>query len=480
MQRRWSIARIGGLFAALCLLLGGLMLQAGPAAAYSNTFANTAPIALNSVSNTPPNPSTITVSGFATGIQSVAVTTYNSTKVVNLNLSGPTAGQNYNFTIPAGTATTQLPLGTSAGTSPNGTWTLSVLDPTPAANPASPDSIAGGWSLFIVGQPAPTTTTVTITPNPSVYGTPSYTLTATVFSTTTQQSPTGIVTFSINATTLGSVGLVPSTANSGTATYTFDANSFPVPASLPAGTYSITASYPGNGDFVASSDSAILTIGKAATSTTQVTANPSTFSYGTTPINFSAVVTNTSSNAALTGGTVTFSLVNSANTVVCTSAASSVPTTGSAVTVNGSCTSPTTLVAGSYTATATYSGDANFLGSSGSGTAGGVTVTKANTSLALTAMSYTATCGDTSVSVSALLQNASNSGGFASPSGDNGSVTITILNSSSIVLASQTVPVPTGNQNYTANAMLNIGSVRSGTYTVRTYAVEGRSARLGA
>ncbi len=466
MFRQWSITRLGAGCAVLFLLLGLVAVQAGPAAAYSGTFANNAPIALNSTGGVAPNPSTITVSGFATGIQSVTVTTFNSSKVVNLNLSGPTAGQNYNFTIPVGTAQTNIPLGGTVGTSPNGLWTLSVLDPTPAANPAQPDSIAGGWSLFIVGQPAPTTTTVTVTPNPSVYGTISYTLKATVLATSIQQAPTGIVNFSIGGTPLGGVGLVQSTANSSTATYTFDANSPINPALLQAGNYTIAASYPGNGDFAPSADNTMLVINKAATATTQVTATPSTFTYGTSPLNFSALVINTSNNAALTGGTVTFSLVNSANAVVCTSAAAPVPTTSSAVTATGSCTPPSTLVAGSYTATATYSGDTNFLGSSGSGATGGVTVTKANTSLALTAMSYSATCGDTNVSVSALLQNASNNGGFASPSGDNGGVTITVLNSSNVVLATQTIPVPTGNQDYTANATLNIGSVRTGNYTV--------------
>ena len=469
MQRRRSIARIGGLLVALCLLLTGFMVQVGPAAAYASTFANTAPIALNSVGNTPPNPSTINVSGFATGIQSVAVTTYNSSKIVNLNLSGPTAGQNYNFTIPAGTATTQLPLGASAGTSPNGIWTLSVLDPAPAANPASPDSIAGGWSLFIVGQPAPTTTTVKITPNPSVYGTPSYTLTATVLATTTQQSPTGIVTFGIDATTLGSVGLVPSTTNSSTATYTFDANSTPNPATLLAGQYTITASYPGNGDFTASSDSAILTIGKAATSNTQVIATPSTFPYGANTINFSAVITNTSNNVALTGGTVTFSLLNSANvTIPCTPAMHGVPTTGSSVTATGSCTLPDTLVAGSYTATAIYSGDANFLGSSGSGATGGVTVTKSDTTLAITSPndeSATQYCGIVSVDVSAAL-TASNNAAFGLPNGSNGSVTFTILKGMTVV-GQTTVQVTQGTSPRSVNGTVSFSTaVRSGTYTI--------------
>ena len=477
MQRSWSIARVGGALVALCLLLAGFMAQAGPAAAYSATFANNAPIALNTTgpNNTPPNPSTINVSGFATGIQSLTVTTFNSSRSVTLNLSGPTAGQNYTFTIEPGTTQTIIDPtnNNSAGTSPNGLWTLSVVSPQPAADPASPDSIAGGWSLFIVAQPAPTTTTVTATPNPSVYGTASYTLTATVLATTIQQQPTGTVRFFITPdatgveTSLGTVALSPTNAgNQSSATLIYNANLSPTPATLQPGTYMIRARYVGNDDFAASGDRTTLTIGKATTTTTQVTATPSTFAYGTNPIGFSALVTNTSNNAPLTGGSVRFVLTNSANATICDQTGALNPNGTNMVTVTASCLiTYSQISAGNYTLTATYSGDANFTVSVGSST-NPVVITKANTSLALTAVNYSATCGDTSVLVSALLQNASNNGGFASPSGDNGSVTISILNSSNVVIATQTIPVSTSNQNYTANATLNIGSARTGTYTV--------------
>ena len=146
-------------------------------------------------------------------------------------ISGPDT-----FPAPAPAASTNTALSAFNGTSPNGTWSLYVLDD------ACPDagSIAGGWTLDITTSSAsPSTTSVSSSVNPSTTGQP-VTFTATVGSTSTVNA--GTVTFTEGATVIAADVPVNS---SGVATFTT--------SSLAEGNHVITATYNGTGSFAPSS-----------------------------------------------------------------------------------------------------------------------------------------------------------------------------------------------------------------------------------
>ena len=181
------------------------------------------------------------------------------------------------------------------------------------------------------------------TPNPSTVGQP-VTLTATVAANPLGAgTPTGTVTFSEGGAVFGSAAL----NGNGTAAVT---TSFTA-----AGSHPITASYEGDANFAPSSaDTLTQTVNPAATTTAVVSsANPSTVGQ---PVTFTVTVTGPL-GAGTPTGTVDFADGGSDFGFVI---------------VNGSPTSFTGEITTSFTAagahliTATYEGDANFAGSSGS------------------------------------------------------------------------------------------------------------------
>jgi Big-like domain-containing protein len=93
-----------------------------------------------------------------------------------------------------------------------------------------------------IGQPA-TTTTVTSSVNPSILN-QSVTLTATIMPTSGSGTPTGTVTFSDGSTVLASQPLT-----NGQATFTS--------STLAVGSHSITATYPGDANFLGSTSAAL-------------------------------------------------------------------------------------------------------------------------------------------------------------------------------------------------------------------------------
>ena len=173
---------------------------------------------------------------------------------------------------------------------------------------------------------ASTAFTASATPGSVVYGTSS-----TLAESGLQENATGTVTFASAGSTL-CVAILPAT-------------SCLTSTGLGAGTYPVTATYSGDGNYVGSTASTSLTVTKAATSLTAA-ATPSSVSYGVGSV---LAVSGLPIGAT---GTVTFT---SGLLTLCTV---TLPAT--------SCTSSTTLPAGSYPATATYSGDSNHSGSSGS------------------------------------------------------------------------------------------------------------------
>lgn len=174
----------------------------------------------------------------------------------------------------------------------------------------------------VVNKAASSTTVISSNPN-SVYSVP-VTFTATV---STPATATGIVTFYAGTQALGSSPL-----SGGKSSFT---------SVLPAGSYQITASYSGNGNFLGSTSSPITQNVAEATGVVTLTSAPN-------PTVYSYPVTLTVSLPATATGSVTF--LDGSNPI------GTVALVGSTAMFQIS-----TLTAGTHTLTAQYSGDANFL-----------------------------------------------------------------------------------------------------------------------
>jgi hypothetical protein len=193
-------------------------------------------------------------------------------------------------------------------------------------------------NVMINVDPAPTTTKVSSSANPSVWG-QSVTFTATVAAVSPGTgTPTGTVKFMDGTASLGS-----SPVSSGQAKFT--------PTSLSVGSHSITAVYSGDRNFTTSTNSTLSQKVNKALTTTTVTAapNPSTLGQSVT---LTAAIAVTAPGAGTPTGTVAF--VDGT-----TSLGTGTVTAGKAT------LSTTKLPAGMNSITATYSGDGNFLTSSG-------------------------------------------------------------------------------------------------------------------
>src|SRR5437667_7486669 len=181
-----------------------------------------------------------------------------------------------------------------------------------------------------------TSTTLTSTPNPSVFG-QAVTLSATVRGPVGDPLvPTGTVTFKDGATTLAAVALVNGSASL-------------VTSALGAGAHSLTASYSGSLEFAVSTSAVVTqTVNKGQTTTTLTsTPNPSTAGQAVT---LSTTVTAVAPAVGVPTGSVTF--MDGATPLA------------TVALVNGSASLVTsTLTTGNHSLTAVYSGSANFLAS---------------------------------------------------------------------------------------------------------------------
>jgi hypothetical protein len=182
-----------------------------------------------------------------------------------------------------------------------------------------------------------TTTTLSSSANPSVFG-QSVTFTATVTPTSGSGTPTGTVTFSDGASSIGS-----GTLSGGQATFTT--------SSLSVGLHSITATYGGSAGFTGSTSNTVTQTVKQDGTTTTITSSPNPSSTGQS-VTFTVTVSPNAPGSGTPTGTVTVTLPKS--------------TIGTFTLSNGQATfSVSTLPAGSSTITASYSGDGNFTTSSG-------------------------------------------------------------------------------------------------------------------
>ena len=243
------------------------------------------------------------------------------TATVTAGATGTVTFKDYGNVIGTGTL-----YGTTA------TFTTAVL---PAANHLfrafyqGDSNYANSASIVLtqVINKANTTTTLTSSANPAKYG-DTVTLTATV-----PADAGGTITFKNGSTTLGTA-----TISSGVATFNY--------SNFVTGTFTLTAVYGGDSNYYSSTSAPFTQVVNQAASTTSLasSANPSIFG---TSVTFTATVpaNATGSVSFLDGTTVLGSGTISANKATFTTSS---------------------LVAGSHTITAAYSGDSNFLGSTSS------------------------------------------------------------------------------------------------------------------
>ncbi len=198
-------------------------------------------------------------------------------------------------------------------------------------------SLSVPMSTTVTGGVSSTTTTLTSSGNPSVYGQP-VTFRATVSGSGT---PTGQVVFEDGNTILGKVAL-----SGGVATFT--------PSTLSVGSHSITAIYGGDtNDSGSTSNTLTQVVNQDSTTTTLATSiSPSVYGQSVT---FTANVSISSPGAGTPTGTVTF---KDGSTVLGTGTLS-----GGIATF----TTSTPLSVGNHSITATYGGDTNDAGSTSSG-----------------------------------------------------------------------------------------------------------------
>ncbi|HVE57561.1 MAG TPA: Ig-like domain repeat protein, partial [Pyrinomonadaceae bacterium] len=248
----------------------------------------------------------------------------------------PAPASPYNPAAPEGAGTFAL----FNGISPNGTWSLYAVEDTGDATNVT----ISNWSLTFTLAAAATTTSVTSSADPSVFGQP-VTFTATV-ATAGLGTPTGNVQFFDGANPIG--GAVALNA-SGQAQVTT--------SSLTVGNHTITANYAGDVPNGFNSSSGSLntnpqTVNQAST-TTGLTSNQSNPVGTGVPVTYTATVNPVAPGAGTRTGTVTFRRNGSP---VCSNVA---------INVSGQATCTISFsLAGNYNITAAYSGDTNFTASS--------------------------------------------------------------------------------------------------------------------
>ncbi|OPF77825.1 vegetative cell wall protein [Streptomyces antioxidans] len=280
-----------------------------------------------------PDPSTLGEPvTFTATVAPVAPGTGTPTGTVTFVISGSGGGS---FTQPL-----------SGGTA---TLTLSTL----GAGSHTVVAIYGGDATFLPSTgtdthtvspgPAPTTTVLTSSANPSVFGQP-VTFTATVTpNPPATGTPTGTVTFVISGSGGGSF---TEPLSGGTATFTT--------GDLGTGSHTVTATYSGDANFAPSSSATLTQVVNAAESRTSLSSNPNPAAAGA-PIDFVAFVEALPPGDGTPTGTVTFTLTDGVTTIPSVQP----------VDANGfAFLSDQMLTEGDWDVSAVYSGDANF-GASG-------------------------------------------------------------------------------------------------------------------
>ena len=186
--------------------------------------------------------------------------------------------------------------------------------------------------------PQATQTTVTSSVNPSVFTQP------VSFTATVAPVPDGgTVQFKVDSSNLGAAVAVNTSTGQATSIST---------TSLAVGSHNVQAIYSGNANFAGSTGTLTQIVNQSPTTTTYTGQTTSDFHDA-----FTASATLTGfGGAPLAGKTITFILGAGTGTETC-----SAPTDGSGI---AQCSLTPNEAAGSYTLTASFAGDTNFLGSS--------------------------------------------------------------------------------------------------------------------
>jgi hypothetical protein len=266
-----------------------------------------------------------------------------------------------------------------------------------------------------------TTTKLSSAANPSVYG-QAVTFTATVAAASPgSETPTGTVTFSDGATTLGTGAL-----SAGVATFTTTAFQLP----LGSGQL-VTAVYSGDVNFTTSSSTALSQTVNQDSTTTSLTSSTNPSIYGQA-VTFAATVTANTPGSGTPTGTVTFSV------------GSTSLGTGTLIGDEATFTTSSPLSAGSDTIKASYSGDTNFKTSAGTLTQ---TVNQDNTTTSLVSSANPSVYGQ-SVTFSATV--ASDAPGSGTPTGSvtftDGSITLATVTLSGGAASYSTAKLLTGQE----------------------------------
>jgi large repetitive protein len=336
---------------------------------------------------------------------------------------------------------------TSTGGNVNSTLTITTTNATPAGSTTFTVLAANGGGTCQAGTASntgtlvvveSTTTTLTSSVNPSVFG-QSTTLTATVAQITGPTTPTGgTVTFLDGATSLGTA-----TLSAGTASISA--------AALTAGPHSLTASYAGVANSFGASTSAAVTQAVNNANTTTTVSNASG-TFGGPNVTLSANVTaNSPSTATVSEGTVTFTVKQGATTI---------GTVTSGTVAAGTATASFSLSsvnAGTYTINATYNPAAttpNF-NTSTAASPGTLTVSPANTTTTVGSSSGTTggsanlTANVTAVSPSTATVN-------------EGTVTFTVKQGATTIGTATSGTVASG----AASVSFPLSGAVSGTYSI--------------
>ncbi|MEU0839317.1 Ig-like domain-containing protein [Streptomyces sp. NPDC005962] len=293
------------------------------------------------------------------------------------------------------------------------------------------DSGVGGstGTAPLVVNPASSTTTVSVTPSPSVCGA-SVLLCAQVTTVAPGTCPpTGTVTFVISGgptltATLGATGqaCVSTTA-------------------IPVGTHTVTATYGGGGGVAPSTGSGTATVNQA-TSTTALTISPNPSVCGQ-PVTICAQVTTVAPGTCTPTGTVTFVI-------------SGGPTLTGTLNASGqACVTTSALGVGAHTVTATYGGSTGVAGSTATGAA---TVNTGSTTTTLTSTPNPSAPGQTVTFTATVAPVAPSTG---TPTG-----TVTFVISGG--------PTLTGTLNAAGQTTVTTNALTTGSHTVTaTYSGDG-------
>ncbi|MDR3752059.1 MAG: Ig-like domain repeat protein [Terracidiphilus sp.] len=278
------------------------------------------------------------------------------------------------------------------------------------------------------------TVTLSTSPNPSTVNS-SVTLTATLSGTFTPNSPTGTVGFTSNGNPIASctAQAVDTTTHKATC----------VTSALVATSDAIGATYAGDTNFATADASPITQTVNALAATLGLTVSPSNSTYYNDTVTFTAQFSSASYSPVVPSGTVNFT--SNGNPITgCT--AQAVDTT----THKATCTT-TSLLAGSDTIGAAYTGDNNFTVSAPA------TVTQTVMARTTTAAASASLYYSPSSQAAPLSATVTSSAGTVNA----GTVTFTLLNGSTVIgapVTSGTVTSGAAAASYTLPAGLNAGA----------------------